>query len=90
MTEMIKEEIKKVSLPDEVADWFIAKIEKEKTEDVDSSKNQIDKVKIEALAIDTKLEKLMTAYLENALTLEEYQIAKNKLITEKQVLKDKL
>ena len=32
----------------------------------------------------------MTAYLENALTLEEYQIAKNKLITEKQVLKDKL
>ena len=90
MTEMIKEEIKKVSLSDEIADWFIAKIEKEKTEDVDSSKNQIDKVKIEALAIDTKLEKLMTAYLENALTLEEYQLAKNKLMTEKQILKDKL
>ena len=33
MTEMIKEEIKKVSLPDEVADWLIAKIEKDKSED---------------------------------------------------------
>jgi hypothetical protein len=28
--EMIKEEIKKVSLPDDVADWLIAKVEKEK------------------------------------------------------------
>ena len=90
MTEMIKEEIKKVSLSDEVANWLITKVEKEKTEDTDSSKNQIDKVKIEALAIDAKLDKLMNAYLENALTLEEYQTAKNKLITGKQVLKDKL
>jgi hypothetical protein len=44
----------------------------------------------EILAVDAKLDKLMTAYLENALTLPEYQEAKNKLITEKQVLKDKL
>ena len=45
---------------------------------------------VDCLAIDVKLDKLMTAYLENALTLAEYQSAKNKLITEKQVLKDKL
>ena len=32
----------------------------------------------------------MTAYLENALTLEEYQTTKNKLVSEKQVLKDKI
>ena len=90
MTEMIKEEIRNVSLSDEVADWLIAKVEKEKTEDTDYSKDQIDKVKIEALVIDAKLEKLMTAYLENALTLEEYQTTKNRLVTEKQVLKEKL
>jgi hypothetical protein len=87
---MIQEELKKVSLPDEVADWLIAKVEKEKADDGNSSKDQIQKVKNEAVAIDVKLDKLMTAYLENALTLEEYQTAKNKLITEKQVLKDKL
>ena len=44
----------------------------------------------EVMAVDAKLDKLMTAYLENALTLEEYQTAKNKLMTEKQILKDKL
>jgi hypothetical protein len=90
MTEMIKEEIKKVSLPDNIADWLIAKVENDKTEDTDSSKDQIQKVNNEIMAVDAKLDKLMTAYLENALTLEEYQATKNKLITEKQVLKEKL
>ena len=90
MTEMIKEEIKKVSLSNEIANWLIAKVEKEKVEDDSSSKDQIQKVKDEAVVIDAKLEKLMTAYLENALTLPEYQEVKNKLVTEKQVLKDKL
>ena len=31
----------------------------------------------------------MTAYLENALTLSEYQLAKNKLIDQKQLFKNK-
>jgi hypothetical protein len=90
MTEMIKEEIRKVSLSDEVADWLIAKVEKEKVDDNRSSENQIQKVNADIVTIDAKLEKLMTAYLENALTLEEYQRAKNKLVSEKQILKDNL
>jgi hypothetical protein len=90
MTDLIKEELKKVSLSDAVADWLIAEVEKERIEDDDSSKNQIQKVNDDAVAVDAKLDKLMTAYLENALTLEEYQTTKNKLISEKQVLKDKL
>ena len=40
--------------------------------------------------IDEKLEKLMNAYLENALNLAEYREAKNKLANQKQLLKDKL
>ena len=32
----------------------------------------------------------MNAYLENALSLEEYRKAKNKLVNQKQLLKDKL
>ena len=90
MTEMIKEEIKKVSLPDDIADWLIAKVEKEKVEDNNSSKDQVQKVNGEIVVVDAKLDKLMTAYLENALTLPEYQATKNKLVTEKQVLKEKL
>ncbi len=90
MTTMIQEELKKVSLPDDVADWLIAEVEKEKTDDGKVSGIQIQKVNDEAIAIDSKLDKLMTAYLENALTLPEYQSAKNKLVTEKQILKDKI
>ena len=90
MTDLIKDEIRKVSLSNAVADWLIAKIEKEKVEDDNSSENQIQKVNVEITAVDSKLEKLMTAYLENVLTLPEYQETKNKLITEKQILKDKL
>ena len=90
MTTMIKQELEKVSLPDGVANWLIAEIEKERSEDDDSSKNQIQKVNDDSTTVDVKLDKLMTAYLENALTLEEYQTAKNKLISEKQILKDKL
>ena len=90
MTTLIQEELKKVSLSDEVANWLIAEVEKDRAKDDDSSKNQIQKVSDEALAINAKLEKLMTAYLGNALTLEEYQTTKNKLVTEKQVLKDKI
>ena len=90
MTDLIKEELKKVSLSDAVADWLIAEVEKERSENDDSSKNQIQKVNDDAVAVDAKLDKLMTAYLENALTLPEYQETKNKLVTEKHVLTDKL
>ena len=90
MTAMIQEELKKVSLPDDVVDWLIAEVEKGKAEDNNSSTDQIQKINNEIKNIDVKLDKLMTAYLENALTLPEYQAAKNKLITEKQVLKGKL
>ena len=90
ITSQIKGELKKYSLSDAVASWLIAETEKDKTENDKLLKNQTDKVNAEILEIDTKLDKLMTAYLENALTLPEYQNAKNKLVTEKHTLNDKL
>ena len=90
MTTLIQAELKKVSLSGVVANWLIAKVEKEKADDNKVSGIHIQKVNDEIVSVDSKLDKLMTAYLENALTLEEYQTTKNKLISEKQVLKDKL
>ena len=90
MTTLIQAELKKVSLSDAVADWLIAEVEKEKADDGKVSGIQIQKVNDEIISVDAKLDKLMTAYLENTLTLAEYQETKNKLVSEKQVLKDKL
>ncbi len=86
----IKKEIQKVSLPDDCADWMLKEIEKERKAKAQSSSFFAQKTKEEISKLDEKLEKLMNAYLENALSLDEYREAKNKLVNQKQVLKDKL
>ena len=90
ITSQIREEIKKVSLSSAWANASIAELEKEKMETAQSSELFAQKIKFEIVSVDEKLDKLMTAYLENALSLAEYQTAKNKLVNQKQSLKDKL
>ena len=77
-------------MPDDCADWMIGELEKEKKEETKSSIFFAQKTKDEISKLDEKLEKLMNAYLESVLNIKEYQTAKNKLIDQKQVLKDKL
>jgi len=86
----IKEIIQKVSLPDDWADWMIKELEKEKEQKAQSSRFFAQKIEAEIKKIDEKLDKLMNAYLENALSLEEYRQVKNKFVDQKQILKDKL
>ena len=90
ISSQINETIQKVSLPDDWADKMINELETEKETKAQSSRFFAQKIENEIKAIDEKLEKLMNAYLENALNLAEYREAKNKLVNQKQFLKDKL
>jgi site-specific DNA recombinase len=90
ISSQIKTELQKVSFPDDWADWMISELQKEKREKAQSSVFFAQSTKEEISKLDEKLEKLMTAYLENALSLEEYRESKNQLINQKQVLKDKI
>src|SRR3989339_415625 len=90
ISSQINEVIQKVSLPDDWADKMINELEKDKNEKVQSSRFFAQKTENEIKVIDGKLEKLMNAYLENALNLAEYREAKNKLVNQKQLLKDKM
>jgi DNA invertase Pin-like site-specific DNA recombinase len=90
ISSQIKEIIQKVSLSDDCADWMLKELEKERNEKAQSSRFFAQKINKEIEKIDEKLEKLMNAYLENVLSLEEYREAKNKLVNQKQLLKDKL
>jgi len=90
ITSEIQKEIKKVSLPDDWAKWMLAENEKDKLVEAQSSTLFADKTKADISLLDSKIEKLMNAYLENALSLEEYRDMKNKLVNEKQLLKEKL
>ena len=90
LAEQISRYIQKVSLPDDWARNIIAELEKEKSLKIQSSESFAQNIKEKIKTIDEKLERSMTGYLENAVSLEEYQQNKNKLVEEKQVLKDKL
>ena len=90
ITSEIQKEIKKVSLPDDWAKWMLAENKKDKLVEAQSSTLFVDKTKADISLLDSKIEKLMNAYLENALSLEEYRDAKSALVNQKQLLKEKL
>ena len=90
ITSQIKEEIQKVSLPLAWTKWMIEENQKDQSSELQASELFAQKTKNAISLLDSKIEKLMTAYLENALSLEEYREAKNKLVNQKQLLKEKL
>ena len=90
ISSQINETIQKVSLPDDWADKMINELENEKNKNAQSFRFFAQKTETEIKAIDEKMEKLMNAYLENVLDLAEYREVKNKLVNQKQLLKDKL
>ncbi len=90
ITSQVRTELQKVSLPLDWANWMIAENEKERQSETQSSEIFSQKTKDEISLLETKIEKLMNAYLENALSLEEYRESKNKLMCQKQLLKEKL
>ena len=90
ITSEIQKEIKKVSLSDDWASWMLAENEKDKLVEAQSSTLFADSTKADISLLDSKIEKLMNAYLENALSLDEYRDMKNKLVNQNQLLKEKL
>ena len=90
ITSQIQEEIKKVSLPLDWAKWMIEENRKDQSSEIQSSEIFSQKTKEEISLLDTKVEKLMNLYLENVLSLDEYRESKNKLVSSKQLLKEKL
>jgi len=90
ITSEIQKEIKKVSLPDDWASWMLVENRKGMLSEAQSSTLFADNTKAEISILDSKIEKLMNAYLENALSLEEYRDAKSSLVASKQLLKEKL
>ena len=90
ITSQIQEEIKKVSLPLEWLSWMIEENRKDQSSEIQSSTLFADSIKADISLLETKIEKLMSAYLESALSLEEYREAKNKLVNQNQLLKEKL
>jgi len=67
-------------LLDNWAKNIINELEKEKSLNAQSSEIFAQNLKEKISVIDVKLKRLMSAYLENAISLPEYQENKNKLV----------
>ena len=73
LTEQVKENCQKVSLPDDWREKYLAKVSELEKENSQSSDLFAQNLKKEISAIKTKLERLTDAYLGEALELAEYQ-----------------
>jgi site-specific DNA recombinase len=80
----------RIALPEYVTDWLVAEFENERALDHRANEDAREELRGKIKALDEKCERLMTLYLEKALTLEEYRAAKNQLVTERGVLTSSL
>jgi hypothetical protein len=92
--ELISEQITRylaaISLPPEIAVHLLTELEEERATSTVSRNEAKQTLEMAGEKLDEKFDRLMNVYLDKAITLPEYTAARNKLVHEKQELKDKL
>ncbi|MDP2921470.1 MAG: recombinase family protein [Candidatus Omnitrophota bacterium] len=90
LSKQVRSILQKVSLCDDWTANILKELEKDKLEAVQSSRPHQQNLRDTIINVDNKINKLIDMYLENSLSLEEYQKAKEKLINEKKTLQESL
>ena len=90
IVEQVAQSVRDFALPAEWADWMVGELEREQREETDGNAVTVRAVHDDIKATEAKLERLMTAFVEEALSLDEYRQAKNQLVERKQELVAKL
>ena len=91
LVEQMKSFIQKVSLPDDWAENMLAELDKEKEQAKKDGENFVQNLQNQKAEVERKIEKLLDLYISGgALTLEEYQAKKQKLLNEKLDIEQKL
>jgi len=86
----VLEQTQKVSLPDEWRDKFLEKIKEWEKEESQSSGLFAQKLKEKLNNLNTKINRLTDAYLDEALELQEFNEKKNELVESKKDIEEKL
>jgi site-specific DNA recombinase len=79
-----------LAISGEDAEWMVMELETERTTDVHAREDSIRTTKSRLDHAEQKFNRLMDAYLDNTISLEEYRAAKSGLVHEKQGLKDEI
>ena len=86
----IKTFLQKVSLSSHDTEKVLAALEQEQENAKEEAKTEVDILKNQLAQNETKLQKLLDVYLDNALTQQEYAAKKEKLVDEKVRLQEKI
>ena len=90
LTEQIKIFLQKVSLSSQDTEKVLAELEKDKERAKEEAKTTVQNLKVELAKIETKLEKLLDAYLGEIISADDYKIRKGNLVTKKVELCEKI
>ena len=90
LIEQIKTFLQKVSLSNKITKKVLIELEKEEEQAKEQAKLIVQNLKEELKQIETKLEKLLDVYLNEVISTEEYTARKQKILTWKLELQEKI
>lgn len=90
LPEQIKSFLQKVSLSSQDTEKVLAELQKDEEQAKEEAKTTVQNLKIELSEIEAKLEKLLDAYLGEVISVEDYKKRKERLITKKIELGEKI
>jgi ElaB/YqjD/DUF883 family membrane-anchored ribosome-binding protein len=86
----IRNYLQKVSLPSQDTEKVLIELDKEEQQAKEQAKSTVQNLKEELRQIEQKLEKLLDVYLAEVISTEEYTARKQKLLTEKVDLEERI
>ena len=90
LTEQIKNFLQKVSLSSQDTEKVLAELEKDEKRAKKEAKTTVQNLKFELAEIETKLEKLLDAYLGEIISADDYKVRKGNFVTRKVELGEKI
>ncbi len=90
LADQIKERLKTISLCDVYTDWMLNKVESLTKEEVSVSQSEVQNLSDNIKANDTRMEKLVSTYLDGDIAKEMYLTKKDSLMRSTLALKEKM
>ena len=90
LVEQIKNYLQKVSLSSQDTEKVLTELKKDELKAKEQTKIVVQNLKKELMEIETKLEKLLDVYLNEVISTEEYTARKQKILTRKLELQEKI
>ena len=90
LTEQVKSFLQKVSLPSQDTEKVLRQLDKDEQKAREDSKVFVENLKSELAEVEVRLDKLLSVYLDEVISVEEYTAQKQKMLDQRVELKEKI